>query len=225
MNRAEQVKICKVCLNRKFDFNRGIICGLTDEPATFENSCDLYEEDEKASRELEIQALQSEDNYELSSSKKDISNINPADLKQHLEGNRVVQNAANWFYWIAALSLINTISLLAGSDFGFIVGLGITQIFDGILFELMGEFSAWNLIPAFVFSGTFAVIGYYANKHFKNAFLLGMIFYGFDTILFVIVMDVISIGFHIFALFMIFKGFKHLKESEKNSEIDTKSLY
>ena len=36
MNRKNQVKICENCTHCKQDINRGIICGLTNEYATFE---------------------------------------------------------------------------------------------------------------------------------------------------------------------------------------------
>jgi len=45
MDRKEQLKFCKVCKNQKFDLNKGIICGLTDDVAKFEESCVSFEED------------------------------------------------------------------------------------------------------------------------------------------------------------------------------------
>lgn len=216
MERAEQLKFCKICSNRKFDFNRGIICGLTDKPASFEGTCDSYEEDEKAVRALQAEAMQLDDTIDFTKATKEgEANIEPADLKKYAEGNRMIKTAANWFYIIAVLSLVNSISNFLGSDWGFIVGLGMTQFLEGFLYALLGEVTIWGLILAIIFSATFTVIGYYASKHKKNAFVIGMVFYGFDLLLFIIVVDVISIAFHAFALFMIYKGFKHLKETEK----------
>lgn len=47
MTRKEQIQYCKICVNQKFDYNQGIICGLTNSPASFEKSCDFFEEDMK----------------------------------------------------------------------------------------------------------------------------------------------------------------------------------
>jgi len=216
MERAEQLKLCKICAKRKFDFNRGIICGLTDEPATFEGTCDTYEKDDEAIRALETEALYLDDGLTRSKgSQKNGSDIHPADLKKHAEGNRVVKSAANWFYIIGVLSLVNSISTQLGSEWGFIVGLGIPQFIDGLLLGLLGEVGLLGLLSGIVFSATFAVIGYYASKHNKNAFVIGMVLYAFDLLLFVILLDILSIGFHAFALFMIYKGYKHVKENEK----------
>src|SRR5512138_3090367 len=43
-----------------------------------------------------------------------------------------IKSGAAWFYWIAGLSLINSVAALSGSKWGFILGLGITQVFDAI---------------------------------------------------------------------------------------------
>ena len=48
MNREEQLKFCKVCVNRKMDISRGLLCGLTNEKADFEESCPDYKEDVEA---------------------------------------------------------------------------------------------------------------------------------------------------------------------------------
>ena len=45
MTRAEQLKFCKICKEKKFDVMKGIICGLTNLPADFEKSCSHFKED------------------------------------------------------------------------------------------------------------------------------------------------------------------------------------
>ena len=47
MTREQQVEICAGCKNRKFDLNKGIICGKTGESGVFEQECPEYEADEK----------------------------------------------------------------------------------------------------------------------------------------------------------------------------------
>src|SRR5215471_16932506 len=41
-----------------------------------------------------------------------------------------LKSGASWFYWIAGLSLINSVVSFTGSSWRFILGLGITQLFD-----------------------------------------------------------------------------------------------
>lgn len=42
MNREEHLCYCKVCDHRKMDFKRGIVCGLTNEYANFDPTCDQF---------------------------------------------------------------------------------------------------------------------------------------------------------------------------------------
>ena len=56
--------------------------------------------------------------------------------KDAIEGKLKIESkfksGASWFFWIAGLSIINSIILLAGGQWNFIVGLGVTQIIDVI---------------------------------------------------------------------------------------------
>jgi len=45
MTRDQHLEFCGRCSNRKFDSDKGIICGLTNEVAAFQNTCDHYEVD------------------------------------------------------------------------------------------------------------------------------------------------------------------------------------
>lgn len=45
MTREEQVAVCMQCKHRKKDFLKGIICGLTDEKATFQIQCSSFIQD------------------------------------------------------------------------------------------------------------------------------------------------------------------------------------
>ena len=45
MTREEQLKFCSVCKNRKMDMQQGMLCGLTNARAEFEDKCENYLED------------------------------------------------------------------------------------------------------------------------------------------------------------------------------------
>ncbi|UII23394.1 hypothetical protein [Fulvivirga ligni] len=202
MERSEQLKFCQACLNRQFDINKGVICGLTNDIATFEGHCPSYAEDFKAAEELK----------QREAVLQDAAVGQPYGTYSENQAEKAVKSGANWFYWIAALSMINSFMFLAESDFGFIVGLGITQIVDGILYGLLEEVSLWGIIPTLFFSGIFVILGYNAHKYSKAAFIAGMIVYGLDSLIFMAVGDYFAVAFHAFAVFMIYKGFSHLKE-------------
>lgn len=47
MDTRKQIEFCKKCTKQKFDFKQGIICGLTNQKADFENECDHFEIDKE----------------------------------------------------------------------------------------------------------------------------------------------------------------------------------
>lgn len=53
MTREEHLKSCKICKNKKFDRNKGIVCKLTNEIADFEETCSNFEEDIELVKEKE----------------------------------------------------------------------------------------------------------------------------------------------------------------------------
>jgi len=53
MNRENQLKFCRKCTKQKFDLQKGIICGVTDEVASFEDNCELFEMDSSVEEDKE----------------------------------------------------------------------------------------------------------------------------------------------------------------------------
>jgi hypothetical protein len=117
------------------------------------------------------------------------------------------RSGAGWFYWIAGLSVINSIATLSGSSWGFIIGLGITQVFDALASNLGGSGKLVALVLDLLAAGVLVVFGVFANKGRAWAFVVGMILYALDGLIFLVVGDWLSVGFHVFALFCILAGF------------------
>jgi hypothetical protein len=118
-----------------------------------------------------------------------------------------LRSGASWFYWIAGLSLINSVAALTGQSWRFFVGLGITQVFDGFALKMgsSGKFVAFIL--DLLVAGMFVLFGIFAHKAHLWAFLLGMVLFGLDGLIFVLARDWIGAGFHVFVLFFLFRGF------------------
>jgi hypothetical protein len=135
----------------------------------------------------------------------------------------VFKSGANWFFWIAGLSLINSIILLSGGQWNFIVGLGITQIIDSFGLAASGEAGGAGKIVVFIFdlmvAGVFILFGVLARKGYGGAFIVGMIVYALDGMLFLLVKDFLSIGFHIFIMFLIFSGYGAYKKLKSMGKV------
>jgi hypothetical protein len=152
---------------------------------------------------LQPSTLTAPSNSEVPSA--DLSDSDPATEAQ-------MRSGASWFYWIAGLSLINSVLALAGSEWGFILGLGITQIFDAIGSQLgaAGKFVAFGM--DLITAAVVVVFGVLAARRQTWAFVVGMALYALDGLLFLLAMDFLGIGFHAFALFCLYRGFTACRE-------------
>ena len=129
------------------------------------------------------------------------------------------QSGANWYFWIAALSLVNSVMILSGSEWSFVIGLGVTQVIDFKALDVAKEVpEAVTVISAVAFgidlfiAGIVALFGVFARKGHSWAFLVGIILYGMDGLLFARFGDWMSVGFHVFAMYGIWSGWKALGE-------------
>ena len=60
MTRIEHLKFCSICIHQKDDMRRGIICGLTDQIADFEDSCGSFAEDSEVIEQLKLKVIENE---------------------------------------------------------------------------------------------------------------------------------------------------------------------
>jgi hypothetical protein len=139
-------------------------------------------------------------------------------LLQIEKQQQILKVGANWFYWIASLSVVNSLILFFGGQWSFIVGLGITQVIDALATVVAeeagagaGAIRAAALALDVGVAGLVALFGWFANQRKAAAFVIGMALYGLDGLLFLLVQDWLSLGFHAFALFGLFGGLKALR--------------
>lgn len=118
-----------------------------------------------------------------------------------------VRAGAKWFYWIAGLSMINSLVVIFGGNFHFVVGLGITSVVDAFAKRVGSAGSVLNVIINGFVAGVFVLFGTFAVKAQKWAFVVGMALYLFDGLLLVSVKDYLGVAFHAYALFAIYRGF------------------
>lgn len=138
-----------------------------------------------------------------------------ASIKKRLETEQAVKSGARWFYWIAGLSVINTVMVLAGIDITFVVGLGITLIIETVAIGMAGTYAAsFPIYFAFgmsiFISSIFVVIGYYAGQKREYVFIAGMALYTVDGTLFLMLADYLGLAFHAVALIYIYKGYSSI---------------
>jgi hypothetical protein len=123
------------------------------------------------------------------------------------ELQNAARSGANWFFWIAALSAINTVAHLSGSDWSFIAGLGVTQVLDVAGREGGTAAMGVTVILNALVLGVVVLFGVFARKRNDWAFLLGMALYALDGLIFLLAGDILSTAFHGLVLFFIWGGY------------------
>ncbi|MES2296100.1 MAG: hypothetical protein V4582_03615 [Pseudomonadota bacterium] len=128
------------------------------------------------------------------------------DLSQKSEP--VIHAAARWFWWIAGLSLINTVLYYSGSTASFVFGLAMTS--------LVGEIFSYQ--PVIGGAITLLVIGFYvaigklAHAGKAWAFYLGLAVYVIDALLYAGEGIWLAVAVHVYAAFFIGRGILRLRE-------------
>ncbi|PIP14390.1 MAG: hypothetical protein COX48_01090 [bacterium (Candidatus Stahlbacteria) CG23_combo_of_CG06-09_8_20_14_all_34_7] len=145
-------------------------------------------------------------------------------IEQKLRIENEVKGAASWFFWIAALSILNSIIFMFNLNWNFVIGLGVTHIlnFVGKAFSenMISGVKYLSLVTNIVLSAIFILIGLYAQKASRKAFVIGIVLYSLDTVLFIFASDLLGIGFHLFALYFMFRGFQACKKINKFNKLE-----
>lgn len=159
----------------------------------------------------------------------DTSSRYVSDTSSHLRAeatvyHRHMQSGARWFYWIAGLSMINSIAAMSNSSWSFLAGLGITQFISGFALGLSEDFGGAVNIIAFILdalvAGFFVLLGVFAQKGHTWAFIIGLVVYVLDGILFLAFQIWLPLAFHAFVIYCLYKGLNaNLKMKKLEAEI------
>lgn len=119
-----------------------------------------------------------------------------------------LKRSANWFFWIAGLSIYNSLTPALSNQLKFVIGLGTTQLIDqfaqslaarpGIELDLL--IRVGFLILDFLIASLFILFGLMGHRRSRPAFLAGMALYALDGLIFIIHPDILSLCFHLLAL-------------------------
>lgn len=133
---------------------------------------------------------------------------NVAELAQQTPG--VIQGA-RWFWWIAGLSLVNVACDVAQANISFVMGLAFTQIAHAMFHSSMGIAFAIDAL----FIGGFYLLGRQAQRGQLWAFIVGIVVYVCDALIYVKYEDWMPVAFHALALFYTGKALMSLLAAQK----------
>ena len=127
------------------------------------------------------------------------------------EYRKQMQSGARWFFWIAGLSLINSIAAATNSNWSFLAGLGITQFISGFALGLAEDLGGAVTVIAFTLDALvaafFVFLGVFAQKGHSWAFIIGLVIYALDALIFLAVQLWFPLAFHAFVFYCLYRGF------------------
>lgn len=135
-----------------------------------------------------------------------------------------VRKGAAWFYWIAGLSLVNTLLFIFGANINFLIGLGATQLITAIALGIgdaigskggMMAVKIVALVASVAIAGAVALFGYFAAKGNRWLFIVGMILYALDGLLLLAFREWAGFLFHLLALWGLYTGLRATLRLEK----------
>jgi len=140
---------------------------------------------------------------------------NPALAEQKLKLQQRIRNGSGWFLAIALFSVVNSALIFFDAKIHFIVGLGVTQIADGVGKIGGTAGSIAGLVVSLFAAGVFTAFWKFSREGHQWAFYLGMGLYAADGLIFLGFGLWLDLAFHAFALFNIYKGVAALTELNK----------
>lgn len=140
------------------------------------------------------------------------SPVNQAQVEQKLRLQARMRSGAGWLMAVAIFSVINSALGMFDAKLHFIVGLGVTQIVDGIGKVGGAAGSVAGFVISLIAAGVFLLFWKFAREGQQWAFLVGMILYALDGLLFLGFGLWLDLAFHAFAVFSMYKGFQALSQ-------------
>lgn len=136
------------------------------------------------------------------------------DSARHVTRTSVL-HGADWFLWLAILSVINSLIVYFYNTPNSPLALGVTQWLDGTHAGIKSAMSSGALVINILIAGVLAMFGLMARRGSDLAFVLGIFLYVIDAMLIIGVRDFFGFGVHLIALFFLVKGLlasRHIRE-------------
>ncbi len=127
-------------------------------------------------------------------------------LEQKLRVEARARSGADWFYWIAGLSVLSSLAALADYDWARVFVLGAAQLVEHTVWGvgLLGK--GLTLLVNVALAAIFVGFGLHARRGLPRVFLAGMFLYAMDGLLALLVRTWPSVAFHVFVLLLVYSG-------------------
>ena len=134
---------------------------------------------------------------------------------------KVISNGANWMFWIAGATALNSILYFFGQKMNFIFGLAIAQFVDGVLTDQETTLRIIGLVISLAMAGLYVYLGLLGRKRNKKAIYIGLVIFALDSLLSFYVKDYWGFGFHVVAVLSMNWAIKNIKIVNELKEIES----
>ena len=133
-----------------------------------------------------------------------------------------MKHGANWFFWAAIFSAVNSLIVYFVGTPNFPFALGITQWIDGTTGGLTAEgvtppLHAMGLVLDLMIAAAVAGFGYLARKGNDYAFVIGIFLYAIDTMLVIGLREFWAFGIHVAIMCLLFRGLLASRHARENA--------
>jgi hypothetical protein len=137
------------------------------------------------------------------------------DSARHVTRTSVL-HGAYWFFWLAILSVINSLIVYFYNIPNTPIALGITQWIDGTQSGIKSSLTEGWLVIDLLIAAALAGFGLLARRGSDIAFVVGIFLYLIDAFLMIGMRDFFGFGVHLIGVFFLFKGLlasRHIREN------------
>jgi hypothetical protein len=137
------------------------------------------------------------------------------DSARHVTRTSVL-HGADWFFWIAVLSLINSLIVYYYQTANTPLALGVTRWLDGTTSGFNASMTTSGLVTNILAALVLAMFGLMARRGSDLAFVVGIFLYVIDSFLVIGLRDLFGFSIHLVALFFLVKGLlasRHIREN------------
>jgi len=124
----------------------------------------------------------------------------------------------NWFYWVAGLTIINTIIFVTGNTPNYFLGLGLSQMVDSYTVTVatgteMAPLMRWVAAAIDVLlAGVFIIFGFRGQRSYRSWIVAGIGLYTLDGLIFLFFSVWLGVLFHAFVIYKLVGGMRAMDE-------------
>ena len=134
-----------------------------------------------------------------------------ARFRKRMELIRRIKSGMNWFYWVAGLSIINTVIALTGGAANFFLGFGITQLVDSFITST-AQGALVGAVIDLAFGGLYLLFGYLGQRSHRNWIMVGIALYALDGLIFLYYQVWLGVIFHAYVVYSLVRGLRAMDE-------------